>query len=473
MKYSRLIPVAALSSLAFIACEDTTTIGSTIVGDPVEIIVDSAFTVTGNSVEVESLVSHSEYQLLGRINAEGYGFLEADFASGFMPSNAISTNSNITAANCDQYVDSVLLAMVMRKGDLVGDSIIPLGLEVFELNKSLTSGLKSNSSLTGYYDASKPIASSIYNASVIGLPDSIAEEYTYSSSSTEEARVVYAKLPKELGQRIYKKYLTEPAIFNDPIAFNDFFHGLYIRNTYGSGRIMRFENSAIYLYSHYNETLDTGTDTTYSYVNTLMAVTPEVVLNNKINQTLSNSLVNLAKTNPIIVGPIGYDTEINIPVKKIVESYRANSGKTNVVNNLTITIPAEAIANDYGIDPPETILLVKKSERADFFENNTLTDNATSFYATYDSSTGTYSFTNMRQFVIDAIAKDSEGTLTDADGEYVLTPVNLVTETYTSSYYTTSEVVIAITPYVNTPAMVKLDLANTKLYLTFSKQTMQ
>ena len=33
-----------------------------------------------------------------------------------------------------------------------------------------------------------------------------------------------------------------------------------------------------------------------------------------------------------------------------------------------------------------------------------------------------YSFTNMRQFVIDAIEKDDEGTLTDADGEYVLTP---------------------------------------------------
>jgi len=312
MKYSRLIPVAALSSLTFIACEDTTTIGSTIVGDPVEIIVDSAFTVTGNSVEVTSLVSHSEYQLLGRINAEGYGFLEADFASGFMPSNAISTNSNITAANCDQYVDSVLLAMVMRKGDLVGDSIIPLGLEVYELNKPLSSGLNSSSSLSGYYDASaKPIASSIYNATVIGLPDSIAEEYTYSSSSTEEARVVYAKLDKSIGVKIYREYLNNPAIFNDPIAFNEnVFQGLYIRNTYGSGRIMRFENSAIYLYSHYNETLDTGTDTTYSYVNTLMAVTPEVILNNRINQKLSQSLVNLAKTNPIIVGPIGYDTEI-------------------------------------------------------------------------------------------------------------------------------------------------------------------
>ena len=83
-----------------------------------------------------------------------------------------------------------------------------------------------------------------------------------------------------------------------------------------------------------------------------------------------------------------------------------------------------------------------------------------------------YSFTNMRQFVIDAIKKDNEGTLTDADGEYVLTPINLVTETMSNGYYSTTEVVIAITPYIDTPAMVRFDLSKTHTYLTFSKQTM-
>ena len=34
-----------------------------------------------------------------------------------------------------ENVDSIRLAMVMRKGDMVGDSVIPLGLEVFRLTK--------------------------------------------------------------------------------------------------------------------------------------------------------------------------------------------------------------------------------------------------------------------------------------------------------------------------------------------------
>ena len=65
MKYSRLIPLAAISSLAFLACEEGSSIGSSIVSDQVEIVIDSAFTVTGHSVPVESVVSRSESQLLG------------------------------------------------------------------------------------------------------------------------------------------------------------------------------------------------------------------------------------------------------------------------------------------------------------------------------------------------------------------------------------------------------------------------
>ncbi|WP_295731051.1 DUF4270 family protein [uncultured Muribaculum sp.] len=472
MKYSRLLPVAAiLSALAFIACEEGSSIGSSIVSDQVEIIIDSAFTVTGRSVSVTSVTSRSEYQLLGRIDAKGYGYLATDFASGFMPSNKLTTGHGMGPEN----VDSIRLAMVMRKGQMVGDSVMPLGLEVFRLNKPLpTSGLASDSPVDSYYDPSAPIASTIYNATVVGLPDSIAADYTYSSSSTDEARVVYVKLPREMGQDFYRKYLSTegPALFNDPEAFQKWFPGLYVKNSYGSGRIMRFENSAVYLYLSYQDKTSAGKDTTIRVIDTFMAITPEVVLNNRISQKLSPEIEALASEKPVVVGPIGYDTEIRLPVKKIVESYKSQSGNNNVVNNLTFHIPASAIANDYDIDPPANILLVKKDNRTKFFENNSLTDNATSFYATYNSTTKMYSFTNMRQFAIDAIEKDKEGTLTDADGDYVLTPVNLVTETVSNGYYSTSQIVIAITPYIDTPAMVQFDLTKTHLYLTFSKQTM-
>ena len=112
-----------------------------------------------------------------------------------MPSNKLTTGHGMGPEN----VDSIRLAMVMRKGDMVGDSVIPLGLEVFRLTKPLpSSGLTSDTSVDSYYDPSAPIASTIYNATVVGLPDSIAADYTYSSSTTDEARVVYVKLPQQV-----------------------------------------------------------------------------------------------------------------------------------------------------------------------------------------------------------------------------------------------------------------------------------
>lgn len=51
-------------------------------------------------------------------------------------------------------------------------------------------------------------------------------------------------------------------------------------------------------------------------------------------------------------------------------------------------------------------------------------------------------------------------------------PVTVETETITS--YGTSQVVVsAVTPYVQKPAMARLDLDNAEVKLTFSKQTMK
>jgi hypothetical protein len=76
--------------------------------------------------------------------------------------------------------------------------------------------------------------------------------------------------------------------------------------------------------------------------------------------------------------------------------------------------------------------------------------------------------------------------LSDEDGEFVLTPVSLVTETSStsssSSYYyyyyyygttTSTTIVMAVVPYVGTPAMATLDLDNAKIKIEFSTQTLK
>lgn len=468
MKLTRMLPLALLAATSFYACEEGSSIGSSIVTDQVQIVVDSAFTVTGSSVPLTNVVSRSSYQLLGNIDAAGYGKLSSDFMTAFMPSNKLTKYDGMTAAN----VDSIRLAMVMYKGDMVGDSLMPLGLTVYELTKPLpTSGLTTATSAEPYYNPAAPIASTVYNASVAGLPDSIASLYTSSSS---QVRPVFVTLPKELGQRFYAKYLSPegPNLFADPIAFTNWFPGLYVKNSFGSGRIMRFSSSAIYLYLSRTEKLESGRDTVYKYVDPFLAITPEVVLNNRIDQTLSADIKTLAASKPMVVGPIGYDTSIKLPLRDIVKSYRRNAGNNNVINNLTLRLPASAVTNPYGIKPPKTILMVRKDKREKFFADNSLTDNTSSFYATYNETLQAYDFTDMRLLAMDAIDRDTKGTLSAADEEFVITPINIVTETVTSGY-TSTEIVIAITPYIDTPAMATFNLPKARLSLTFSKQTLR
>jgi hypothetical protein len=93
----------------------------------------------------------------------------------------------------------------------------------------------------------------------------------------------------------------------------------------------------------------------------------------------------------------------------------------------------------------------------------------TSFYAAYDSTTKSYSFTGLRGYLLDLMAKDE---ITDEDLTFTLTPVDVETETTTSSYYSTGTTyVTAINPYVEKPAMAKLLLDKAKIWFVYSKQT--
>ena len=468
MKFTRLIP-AAFIALTVFACEESSTIGSSIIEDDINIIVDSTFTITGISVRDSVIQARTDNQLLGKIDAKGFGNMSSDFITQFMPSNAIDT-VGVT-------LDSIKMRMFMNDGDLIGDSIIPMGLEIYRVNKALPSPIYSDFNPEDYYDHNSKLASSVYTATILGLSDSIAEDLIES-----EMRVVDVKLPLSFGKEIYNKYKSDPKLFNDPTKFSNWFPGLYIKNSFGSGRIMRFASSLIYLYYTKNETVD-GSDTTYTKINAILSVTPEVINNNNINLKISDNIKKIAASKPTVVAPIGYDVNINIPIKDIISKYKSQTSTFNVINSMSLEIPAEEISNNYDIDPPAYMLLVKRDKKDEFFAKQQINDNITSFYAAYDSSTKSYSFSSMRQYFID-MSKKSD--LTDEDGEFVLVPVSLVTETSSttssSSYYyyyyyygTTSSTttVMAIVPYVGTPAMATLDLDNAKIKITFATQTLK
>ncbi len=200
-----------------------------------------------------------------------------------------------------------------------------------------------------------------------------------------------------------------------------------------------------------------------------LSVTPEVINNNNFKLSISNDLAGLAQSKPVVMAPIGYDVEVKLPIQQMVEKYRNRPNTFSIINSMDFKVPVEEITNKYGIEPPKYLLLIRKDKKDEFFAKQQINDDINSFYASYDSDNKCYDFSSMRQYFLEMSAKE---TLTEADAEFVLTPVSLMTETYTGYYGQTQTIILAIVPYTGSPAMAQLNFDDAKITLTFSRQTL-
>lgn len=450
----------ALSSLivffSFFSCGDTTDIGNSLLTDQVEIIMDSSFMSSAASNTADAYVqSRTTVQLLGIIEAPEYGNFTSEFVTQFMPAGQIDT-----AGISVNDIDSLKLIMAVPRDGYVGDSVTPMGMEIFLLNKELPSPIYSNFDPSQYYDPSSPIASIIYANNTLMAPDSVAE-LNY--------RFITVDMPLSLGRSLYQMYLDNPSTYLSPESFTRQFKGLYVRNSFGSGRVVRIESSLMRLFWHTIVKASDGSDSIVPYYGNYYAVTPEIITNNIMDYSMSASLhemINSGKA--IIAAPTGSDVTLNFPAQTLVDTYRKGSGAIAMVNDLEISLPAKTITNNYGINPPPYLLMVRKSEKNNFFKSNTLPDNETSFYAAYNSTTKSYKFTGMRNYMLWLLNKDK---LTPDDYTFTLTPVTLGYGTNNNGYYGSSSYLETVSPYVQEPAMAEIIAENAKIIFTFSRQS--
>lgn len=458
MKLRSYIAYPFLAAAAFFmaSCEDTTqNIGSDLVQVESDVVIAEDFKLEAQSVNNDRVQSRTITQLIGTIDAEDYGRFTADFVTQFMPANRIDT---LLRSSAD--IDSVKLLMMYPKGAFVGDSVIPMGLEVYRLKKQLNAPIFSDFNPEDYYDSSAPLGSKIYGASNFSFGDSVSSQASYNA--------IYVDMPVDLGRELFDLYQTKPDVFLSPTAFAEYFPGIYVRNSYGHGRVTRIGATGLGIYYHYSTVNAAGRDTILDTSGVFFQATPEIISNNNISYSMSPDLQKrFAEGQKLVVAPAGLDVEIKFPLKEIIKYYHENKGMLSVINSLTMSIPVEKISNTYGINIPSQLLLIKKSERQKFFEKSQITDNMTSFYSTFSTSTGSYNFNSLRNYLIDALNREDE--LTEDDFTFILTPVVVETES-TSSYYQTTEVIKSIVPYIEAPVMVRLLTENAKIKLTFSNQ---
>ena len=465
MKFHPIYIIGLLGLLSGLsACDDSvTTLGSSLIEDNTQVVIDSSFTISGRSVENNDIQSRTTNQILGSLTAKEYGNFSSDFVTQFMPALRLDTTGTKLSD-----IDSIKMLMFFSKGNFTGDSLVPMGLKVYPLTASLPSPIYSNFNPEDYYDADNcwTPTTQIYTGNAL-YNDSI---------NNLDYRAVSVSLPKEFALNFYREYINHPETFATPEAFTTFFPGLYVKNTFGSGRVINFSETRINLYykrhAKYTNKAGEERDTIYNKVSAYMAVTPEVISNNIINMSISSSLTDKIEAGEtLLVAPASYDVEMTFPAKAILDKFNQDGGEMAVINTLTMSIPVENIANGYGIKPPSHVLLVLSKDKASFFANNKINDDKTSFLAEYNDVTQTYEFTGMRPYIMSLLNQPSIST---SDYTFTITPVNVVTETTQSSYYNTgSTYVTQIVPYVSGPAMCKINLKNAKIKFTYSKQSIK
>ncbi|MDE5745529.1 MAG: DUF4270 domain-containing protein [Paramuribaculum sp.] len=456
MKSIKKLSAIFIAALALTACQDeTSTVGSSLVTEQTEIIIDSTFTATATTLLDPVVQSRTITQLLGCLDAKEYGAFSSDFVCQFLPSLSLETEGVAV-----EDIDSTKLIMFMMPGDFTGDSLVPMGIDVFPLIKQLPYPIYSNFSPEGYYDKSKKLGSTIYTAHAM-YNDSI------NSLSFRSFNVT---LPKELGQNLYNAYLQDSSMFALPDKFTELFPGLYVTTSFGSGRVINISETRINIYyrQHAKVTVnDVEKDTIYNKVRSYFAVTPEVITNNNISLTLSDKLTALANQGEaLLVAPAGMESQIIFPTPVLIETYKKGVGNLSVLNALSFEIPVTLLTNEYGIEPPADVLLILAKDKEKFFAENKIADNITSFTAQYNSTKHSYSFTAMRDYLMEMLKKD---TLTPEDYTFLLVPVGIDTEENTN-YGSTVSYITTISPYVQKPAMVQLDMKNAKIKMTYTRQ---
>lgn len=471
MKVFRFLPVAIALALGISSCGDENSlIGSSIVDTDLEIVVDSSFQkmITAESIPNDSVVGRTITQLIGRISIPGYGKLETDFLTQFMSASTFDT------VGVDR-LDSLVLYLSYNTESFTGDSLAPMQLSVYPLEKQLQSPVYSSIDPADYYNAqSAPIALKSYNASFLGLPDSLVE-LGY--------KTIRVKLPDAMAEQFFEKYKTDPLVFSSPSRFTQYFPGFYVKTSYGSGCVVNVQNSVMNL--HYTKTtVINDKDSTYASTQTLMAVTPEIATGNHIKLEIDPAIESgIASGRVYLLAPAGLNVLLHFPTREIVRSFEESVGAggstiQGLINSLILEVPLKELPkSSYKLEPPQFLLFVRKSELQSFFEKKELADNVRSFYAEYNSDTRKYSFTGLRTFLNDVIEKKRQGTeITDADEEIVLVPVSVYSETVSSgsSYYYYSyneqEVVTDIVPYISAPALAEIDMDHIRLQLTYSRQ---
>ena len=126
-----------------------------------------------------------------------------------------------------------------------------------------------------------------------------------------------------------------------------------------------------------------------------MSSTKEVFMSTRFQNSGMKELVNDTKCT-YLKTPAGLCTEVTLPIDSMYKIH-----KNDTLNSISVSFQKlkDQSNTPFKMGTPGTLLMVRKSEMKDFFENNKVHDNKTTFLATYDSNSNSYSFSKLNRLI--------------------------------------------------------------------------
>lgn len=399
------------AAILFISCDDDlNTVGSNIQPGGDDILVETdTFFIKARTVPLDSIYAWSTNPLLGKYEDDIFGTIRADFLCEFNRPDSVQFLGE------DVKIDSVMISVTFI--EYSGDTLAPMGLAAYELNSQLTNNFYTNVNPADYCDMSKVLGTGSYT---------IASATKYTSNDII-MRTVRAIIPKSLGERFYQESLRPNNVFEDsnPDRFKEFFPGVYLTNSLGSGSLIEVYSTSLDIYYNYND-VKGNHDNTQDTIRTgllFFAVTPEVIQLNHIENSVPSDLLQEGTGELYIKSPAGVCVEVELPVLEILNSI--GNDKTKSINSANFafkgyTEKEEALKNNM-MNYPDYLLFIDKDSIDSFFKNKKLIDYKTSTYIQRNSTTNTYNLGNLASIIMEY--KNRENL--SQNPKFVLMPVNI------------------------------------------------
>lgn len=411
--------VFAWSALCVSCDDDTSGIGSSLMpGGDAMVVSEGAYNVLTRSVRVDSVYANTNACYLGRIvDPETNSVTTCDFLAQFSLLDNFSLPEYDAMIHDDGgqiVVDSCQLRVFVS--DYQGDSLAPMKLMVQELdtNRVMEENVKyySNIDAQQYVNAQGGIRKTlVYTIRDLSQPDSVLNSSDYYTN-------IRVKLPESYGNYLLNSYYRHPEYFTDSYAFlHHVCPGFYFKTEGGLGAMVSVDVSTLDLFFRYRTKKSSASVENDTIVDGFvrLGATEEVLQNTSVS---SSGLDELAADGSCtyLKTPSGILTEITLPIGEIVGGEHYN----DTINNASFSLVRmnNTTESNFSLSAPSSVLLVRKSEYRDFFEDEQLPDSKTSFITNFSSSDNAYTFSNLARLItICKNQRDQDAGVLPSDSE--------------------------------------------------------